>query len=126
MALAKRFKLGLAVGSADQLIFAGKNSITPICYQKKWSSMTGMLQRPDLRVHDIRHSVAGSLLRNGVGVAVDSQILGHRDQTMLLCTYGHLDHMSVCQPRCSIQLGALSKTNDLLCGAEQFEFLLHH
>jgi integrase len=95
MALAKRLKPALAVGSVDRLIFAGRNGITPICYRKKWSNMTGMLQRPDLRVHDIRHWVAASLLRNGVGVGVASQILGHRDQTMLLRRYGHLDHMSL-------------------------------
>jgi integrase len=95
MALAKRLKPALAVGSADRLIFAGRNGITPICYRKKWSSLTGMLRRPDLRVHDIRHWVAASLLRNGVGVGVASQILGHRDQTMLLRRYGHLDHMSL-------------------------------
>jgi integrase len=94
MALAKRLKPALAVGSVDRLIFAGRNGITPICYRKKWSSLTGMLRRPDLRVHDIRHWVAASLLRNGVGVGVASQILGHRDQTMLLRRYGHLDHMS--------------------------------
>ena len=95
LALAKRLKPALAVGSADRLIFAGRNGITPICYRKKWSSMTDMLRRPDLRVHDIRHWVAASLLRNGVGVGVASQILGHRDQTMLLRRYGHLDHMSL-------------------------------
>jgi integrase len=95
MALAKRLKPALAVGSADRLIFAGRNGITPICYRKKWSNMTGMLRRPDLRVHDIRHWVAASLLRNGIGVGVASQILGHRDQTMLLRRYGHLDHMSL-------------------------------
>ncbi len=95
MSLAKRLKPALAVGSADRLIFAGRNGITPICYRKKWSSLTGMLRRPDLRVHDIRHWVAASLLRNGVGVGVASQILGHRDQTMLLRRYGHLDHMSL-------------------------------
>jgi integrase len=95
MALAKRLKPALAVGSADRLIFAGRNGITPICYRKKWSSLIGMLRRPDLRVHDIRHWVAASLLRNGVGVGVASQILGHRDQTMLLRRYGHLDHMSL-------------------------------
>lgn len=94
MSLAKRLKPALAVSSADRLIFAGRNGITPICYRKKWSSLTGMLRRPDLRVHDIRHWVAASLLRNGVGVGVASQILGHRDQTMLLRRYGHLDHMS--------------------------------
>jgi integrase len=95
MALAKRLKPALALGSVDRLIFAGRNGITPICYRKKWSNLTGMLRRPDLRVHDIRHWVAASLLRNGVGVGVASQILGHRDQTMLLRRYGHLDHMSL-------------------------------
>jgi integrase len=95
MALAKRLKPALTAGYADRLIFAGRNGISPICYRKKWSSMTGMLRRPDLRVHDIRHWVAASLLRNGVGVGVASQILGHRDQTMLLRRYGHLDHMSL-------------------------------
>jgi integrase len=95
MALAKRLKPALAVGSVDRLIFAGRNGITPICYRKKWSNLTGMLRRPDLRVHDIRHWVAASLLRNGVGFGVASQILGHRDQTMLLRRYGHLDHMSL-------------------------------
>jgi integrase len=95
MVLAKRLKPALAVGSVDRLIFAGRNGITPICYRKKWSNMAGMLRRPDLRVHDIRHWVAASLLRNGVGVGVASQILGHRDQTMLLRRYGHLDHMSL-------------------------------
>jgi integrase len=95
MALAKRLKPALAVGSVDRLIFVGRNGITPICYRKKWSNLTGMLRRPDLRVHDIRHWVAASLLRNGVGVGVASQILGHRDQTMLLRRYGHLDHMSL-------------------------------
>jgi integrase len=39
--------------------------------------------------------VAASLLRNGVGVGVASQILGHRDQTMLLRRYGDLDHVSL-------------------------------
>lgn len=55
--------------------------------------MIGMLRRQDLRVHEIRHWVAASLLGNGVGVA--SQILGHRDQTMLLCRCGYQDHMSL-------------------------------
>lgn len=110
MALAKRLKPALAVGSADRLIFAGRNGITPICYRKKWSSLTGMLRRPDLRVHDIRHWVAASLLRNGVGVGVASQILGHRDQTMLLRRYGHLDHMSL-QDAQQVRWRSVSESN---------------
>ena len=110
MALAKRLKPGLTVGSADRLIFAGRNGITPICYRKKWSNMTGMLRRPDLRVHDIRHWVAASLLRNGVGVGVASQILGHRGQTMLLRRYGHLDHMSL-QDAQQVRWRSVSESN---------------
>ena len=78
-----------------RLIFAGKNGITPINYSKKWSSLTSMLCRPELRIHDVRHWVAASLLRSGVGVSVASQIMGHRDQTMLLRRYGHLDAYSL-------------------------------
>ncbi len=95
MALAKRLKPTLVAGAADRLIFAGKSGIAPICYRKQWASLTSMLRRPDLRIHDIRHWVAASLLRNGVGIGVASQILGHRDQTMLLRRYGHLDHASL-------------------------------
>ena len=65
MALAKRLKPGLAVGSVDRLIFAGMTGITPICYRRKWSNMTGMLRRPDLRVHDIRR---GSTSAHGLNV----------------------------------------------------------
>jgi integrase len=110
MALAKRLKPALAVGAVDRLIFAGRNGITPICYRKKWSNMTGMLRRPDLRVHDIRHWVAASLLRNGVGIGVASQILGHRDQTMLLRRYGHLDHMSL-QDAQQVRWRSVSESN---------------
>ena len=78
-----------------RLIFAGKNGITPINYRKKWTSLTSMLCRPELRIHDVRHWVAASLLRSGVGVGVASQIMGHRDQTMLLRRYGHLDACSL-------------------------------
>jgi integrase len=73
-----------------RLIFAGKNGITPINYRKKWTSLTSMLCRPELRIHDVRHWVAASLLRSGVGVGVASQIMGHRDQTMLLEGMGTL------------------------------------
>jgi integrase len=78
-----------------RLIFAGKNGITPINYRKKWTSVTSMLCRPELRIHDVRHWVAASLLRSGVGVGVAPQIMGHRDQTMLLRRYGHLDACSL-------------------------------
>ena len=57
--------------------------------------LTGLLLRPELRVRDLRHWMAASQLRNGTGVGVASQILGHRDQTMLLNRCGHLDPVSL-------------------------------
>lgn len=53
MVLVKRLKLALIANSADRLIFAGRNDITPIRYRKKWSSLTGSFRLLDLRVHDI-------------------------------------------------------------------------
>jgi integrase len=49
-------------------------------------------------------------LRNGVGVGVASQILGHRDQTMLLRRYGHLDHMSL-QDAQQVRWRSVSESN---------------
>ena len=51
-------------------------------------------------VHGVGYESAWSisserLMRNGVCVEVASQILGHRDQTMLLRRYGHSKHMSL-------------------------------
>jgi integrase len=81
---------------ANCLIFEGHaDRFTPINYRKAWVSLAGMIQRPDLHLHDLRHAVAADLLENGVSIATASQIIGHRDQTMLLRRYAHLsvDHL---------------------------------
>ena len=50
-----------------------------------------MVGREDLHLHDLRHGLAASLLGSGVSIAVTASILGHRDQTMILRRYGHLE-----------------------------------
>ena len=87
MELAKKLK-----PTKDGLIFPGRlNEDTPINYRKPWGELTRMMGREDLHLHDLRHGLAASLLEQGVTIGVAAQILGHRDQTMILRRYGHLE-----------------------------------
>ena len=45
--------------------------------------------RRDLRFHDLRHTCATLLLREGVNVKVVSEMLGHASITITLNTYSH-------------------------------------
>ena len=44
----------------------------------------------DLRFHDLRHTCATLLLREGVNVKVVSEMLGHASITITLNTYSHV------------------------------------
>jgi integrase len=46
--------------------------------------------REDLRFHDLRHTCATMLLREGVNVKVVSEMLGHASITITLNTYSHV------------------------------------
>ncbi len=46
--------------------------------------------REDLRFHDLRHTCATLLLREGVNVKVVSEMLGHASITITLNTYSHV------------------------------------
>lgn len=46
----------------------------------------------ELRFHDLRHSFASALLRDGRDVLWVSQLLGHSDPTITLKTYAHVIH----------------------------------
>ncbi len=46
--------------------------------------------REDLRFHDLRHTCATLLLREGVNAKVVSEMLGHASITITLNTYSHL------------------------------------
>lgn len=45
---------------------------------------------PEVRVHDLRHSLATMLLRDGVHVKVVSEMLGHASITITLQAYAHV------------------------------------
>ena len=46
--------------------------------------------REDLRFHDLRHTCATLLLREGVNVKVVSEMLGHASISITLNTYSHV------------------------------------
>ena len=97
MALAEKLRPNKRL---DTLVFEGyAGRFSHIDYRKAWESLRGMIQRPDLHLHDLRHYVAADLLESGVSIATASQIIGHRDQTMLLRRYAHLsvDHLRSAQ-----------------------------
>lgn len=45
---------------------------------------------PDIRFHDLRHSMATLLLSKGVRPKIVQEILGHREIGMTLDTYSHV------------------------------------
>ena len=66
----------------DKLLFEGRAPGQPVCFRKAWTTTTADVQVPDLRMHDIRHAAAASLLRAGVTLPVAAQVLG-RDAAVL-------------------------------------------
>lgn len=56
----------------------------------QWAAAKQAISRPDLRVHDLRHTAASIWLGAGADVKVVQRILGHASATMALDLYGHL------------------------------------
>jgi integrase len=74
----------------DALLFEGRVPGQPVSFRKAWASATVEARLPTLRIHDIRHAVAASLLRAGNTLGVAAQVLGH-DPAVLARRYGHLE-----------------------------------
>jgi integrase len=74
----------------DKLMFEGRVPGQPISFRKAWTTAVGEVGIPGLRMHDIRHAAAASLLRAGVTLGVAAQVLGH-DPAVLARRYGHLE-----------------------------------
>ncbi len=72
------------------LVFAGRVPGEPISFRRAWSITVKDIGRPELRMHDLRHAAAASLLRAGVTLGVAAQVLGH-DPAVLARRYGHLE-----------------------------------
>jgi integrase len=74
----------------DALVFEGRVPGQPVSFRKAWATATSEAGVAQLRIHDIRHAAAASLLRAGVTLGVAAQVLGH-DPAVLARRYGHLE-----------------------------------
>jgi integrase len=56
----------------------------------RWSDAKRAIDRPSLRVHDLRHTAASIWLGAGADAKVVQRVLGHASAAMTLDLYGHL------------------------------------
>jgi site-specific recombinase XerD len=77
------------------MLFESKRvQLQPISFKKHWLWLVASIERPDLRMHDLRHHRAKQMLDSGAPIAVAAQALGHSSQ-ILSRRYGHLETTSM-------------------------------
>ncbi len=67
----------------------GTTPMAPDTMTHRFSRLARRLGLPSLRFHDLRHSVATTLLGAGYDLAIVAGRLGHRDPTITLRVYSH-------------------------------------
>ena len=70
------------------------NPHKPLEFRKRWESVLRQAEIGDFRYHDLRHSAASYMVRNGMDLRLVAEILGHRTLQMTM-RYSHLkrDHL---------------------------------
>ena len=77
------------------MLFESKRvAMQPIAFKRHWLWLVASIDRPDLRMHDLRHHRAKQMLDKGAPIAVAAQALGHSSQ-ILARRYGHLETSSM-------------------------------
>jgi integrase len=66
------------------------NPVNPRMLYKAWTRLMSTLKVPEITFHDLRHTHASLLLKQGVHPKVVSERLGHSSITLTLDTYSHL------------------------------------
>src|SRR5918994_2801753 len=56
----------------------------------RWREAVAAIGRPQLRVHDLRHTAASTWLGSGADPKVVQRVLGHASAAMTMDLYGHL------------------------------------
>src|SRR5207253_549052 len=64
------------------LIFAGKTGVTPFDIRKPWYQALAGATLRDVRFHDLRHTAASFLAKNGASLPEIGAILGHKSAVM--------------------------------------------
>lgn len=84
------------IESLEGFIFCTKvgTPLEPRNVIRSWHALLAKAGLPRFRFHDLRHTAITNMLRAGVDIKVVAQIVGHKDATMILRTYAHVqaDH----------------------------------
>lgn len=89
--LADRIKHGADYKNHDLVVcthFGGP--VTSRAIQKVWDSFIKKTNAPKITFHDLRHTHASLLIKQGVHIKVISERLGHSSVSITLDLYGHL------------------------------------
>jgi integrase len=76
---------GLIFPSEVGTLMSGRNHYRAFKIRVKWASLP-----QTLRFHDLRHTCATLLLRQGVNPKFVQELLGHADISLTLNTYSHV------------------------------------
>lgn len=60
-----------------------------IIYQENFHSVISKSNLPQIRLHDLRHSVASNLIANGMSIVDVQEWLGHANASTTLDVYSH-------------------------------------
>ncbi|WP_019123627.1 tyrosine-type recombinase/integrase [Brevibacillus massiliensis] len=91
MIMEERVALGPAYQNNDLVVctqFGGP--VTQRAIQKVWNSFLKKTGAPKITFHDLRHTHASLLIKQGVHIKVISERLGHSSVSITMDTYGHL------------------------------------
>lgn len=77
--------------------WANGEVITPNYLTKTFHTIIGKSSLPQIRLHDLRHSVASNLLNKGFSVVQVQEWLGHGSAATTLNYYAHADKTSKAQ-----------------------------
>jgi integrase len=85
--------LRLSSGRPDGLVFTtalGKPVRAANFRNRVWLPALQYIGKPDLRVHDLRHTAVALLIQAGVHPKVIQRLMGHSSVAITMDTYGHL------------------------------------
>ena len=90
-----------------------------------WREAKAAIGRPELRVHDLRHTAASVWLASGADPKVVQRVLGHATAAMTMDLYGHMIDRNLWDPAMIMReiISAISRAKDELVDAARYREL---
>lgn len=89
---AKRLAAGPAYHETHDLVFANELGLplNPDTVSKDFAKLAKTCEFSGLRLHDLRHTAATLMLRQGINPKIVSEMLGHSSIALTMDTYSHV------------------------------------